>query len=113
MTAAPCLNCLAHPAFRGNLCLPCLLDEPDLLQEYATVEEAPYPVEHLPGSPAKIEQLALRYACRYSLFHPLDVVLMTITLERVGSYGPRFTVEMPVPGRRPPEVCWGEGRDAA
>jgi len=100
--SAYCLNCFEHPACRNGVCLPCLLTEPELLLDYLPVEPAPYPCDFLPGSPAKIEQLALRYACRYELFHPEDVALMVVTLQRAGSWGPTFELLMPVPGRRRP-----------
>lgn len=109
---AYCLNCFERPACRHGVCLPCLLVEPDLLLEYSPVEPAPYPCDALPGTAAKIEQLALRYAQRQELFHPEDVVLRVITLQRVGSWGPTFDVEVPVPGSRPP-AAWQERRNAA
>jgi len=107
--SAYCLNCFEHPACRNGVCLPCLLTEPELLLDYMPAEQAPYPCDFLPGSPEKIAQLAIRFACRYELFHPEDVALVVITLQRVGSWGPTFDVLMPVPGCREPrlyEAAW-------
>lgn len=99
--SAYCVHCFERPSCRHGVCLPCLLTEPDLLLDYAPVEPAPYPCDHPPGSAAKIEQLALRYAQRQELFHEDDAVLMTVVLQRRGGRwdGLELVVRLPVPGR--------------